>query len=558
VLLKEIVMKLRSAVLLVAAIAAAGCNGSVSENTYGSAKPLWPDLANQSLFPKSAPPADVVWHFNGRHLSPEDAVLMTTAQGVINSEIPQLYVSVTKPGGTEANNEDLQADHEKRWLDWLVSEGYIKSSQKLETLEDVLEKWNIKKAVIIDPELPASLNIATMLAGIKGVPAAYPEVAEKYGLEPEMDLRGKFKSNVEAYNWMFDNYWDQMDHSVVAWLGSVPKLAHLRDYLAAKKIFTLWVTGRDDGNPANSSAEQELKMAEQLLTRMPVNIPVIGFPWCGNNMGVNEQTGVRVISRSGKFHVPMDWKANMSVWAGLSARKDSYRQKPMRDIKLENDKIYVSFVISDGDNLNTWIDFFPKYWEHESHGKIPVGWTMGPGLVDLQGPVIDYYYSGLTELDSIGSAVTGVGYMYAGLYGHNYAPRYRGQIWQGYQYLTEKYMRKLDMNWVHIFRVVPVNELPYRQFTDMPVVDSVFSDYGGSVDYPDSHYMIDDKPVFHCIKLPGDPEARVRELMKKMDGIRPAFVHMFLSNWGWNFDDITKLARELPDEVIIVAHPVNE
>jgi hypothetical protein len=492
--------------------------------------PVWSNVQAGRMFPKSKPPTDTIYLFDVRDMDYNDMALATTTQGLINRQRAQVYVGSS----------------EEKWLNWLVSEKYIKNPAKINSLNELLAKLKTKKVVLIDSQMPGLFNIATMVAGVEGMPVAYPEHIEKYGLEIGIDLRSKFKTNIEAYQWVFDNYWPRMNHQVLAWISPEKRFWHLRDYLVEQKIFTMWITGRVDGSIPSANPKEEEQFFRLLLSKMPVNMPVLGFPWAGDGVGIGEQEGVAIIGSSGKFLTCCDYKSNLSFWTGLKGKRQTYKQKPMRDIKLENDKMYITLVMSDGDNLNTFAGYFCPFWEDKTHGQIPLGWTMGPALLDLQAPLVDYYYDGLPSSQNFGCAVSGIGYILPETYGYDFKPEYRQRVWNQYIRLTSDYMKRLDMTWVHIFRdKTPIEQIPYKQFAAMSAVKSVFSDYGRRVPYDKTLYYVDGKLI--CHSLSNQQIDKITELPK------PAFVHIFLYNWDFNgYDKLKSLTDRLPKDAVIV------
>jgi len=542
----------KSLVILIALllIVFTGCSSRCHKSS--GTEPVWSDISREHLFPPSNPPADTVYVLDIFDESREDAMLACTAQGVINKETPQLYVCTKKAVETAAENERLDVNHQKMWLEWLLKQGYIKNTAEIKNIPEMLKKYNITKAIVIDPELPASLNVGTMIASFKLMPVVYPESIEKYGLEIGLDLRGRWKTNVEAYKWAWEELWPEMDHTTIAWYGSLKDLSRLRDYLIAKKIFTLWVTGPLTKNPEKSENEKEKAYIHEIMKKMPVNIPVMGFPWHGEGVGVGEHTGVEIMTTTGKFHTCNNWKGNLSLWTGLKAKKSQYKQLPGRDIELENDKVYVTMLMSDGDNLNTWIDYFYPYWENTNHGKIPIAWAMGPGLIDMQPPLVDFYIGNIKQTDSIGCAVSGLGYIYPSQFGKDFAPRYRQRIWNGFQELTGRYMKRLDMSWVHIFRKAEPADAELDKYAAIPAMKTIYCDYGGRLEYPDTHYLIDDVVVFHALKGTGQRGKTLANIRKYLPKERPAFLYVFLSNWAWSYDQIKgHLVDNFPDDFVM-------
>jgi hypothetical protein len=482
------------------------------------------------MFPRSKPPSDRVYVFEARGLDANDMVLAATTQGLNNRQRAQVYI-----GGDE-----------EKWLKWLVNEKYINKPAEINSLNELLAKLKTKKVVLIDTQMPGLFNIATMVAGVEGMPIAYPEQLEKYNLEIGIDLRGKFKTNIEAYQWVFDNYWPRMNHQVLAWISPEKRFWHLRDYLVEQKIFTMWITGRIDGNIPSANPKDEEQFFRMLLAKMPVNMPVLGFPWAGDGVGIGEQEGVAIIGSSGKFLTCSDYMSNLSFWTGLKSKHKTYKQKSIRDITLQKDKSYVTLVMSDGDNLNTFYGYFLPFWEDKAHGQLPIGWTMGPALLDLEAPIVDYYYDGLPQSQNFGCAVSGIGYILPETYGYDFKPGYKQKVWDQYNKLTSDYMKRLDMSWVHIFRDgTPIEKIPYKQYAEMPAVKSVFSDYARKVPYDQTLYYVDGKLI--CHSLSNEQIDKIAELPK------PTFVYIFLYNWDFNcYDKLKTLTDRLPKDAVMV------
>ena len=319
----------------------------------------------------------------------------------------------------------------------------------------------------------------------------------------------------------------------------------------AKRIFCFWITGTRDGDNEYSDPREEAQQIGRMLGRMPVNIPVLGYPWAGDGVGIGEGGGVTLLSRYAKFLVPADWKGNLSVWTGLSAKQPVFRQKPPRPLKLDTSAVYVTFLMSDGDNLNTWYDYFPGYWSSPLRGTIPVAWTMGPSIIDLQAPLVDFYYSSMTDTDSFGAAVSGIGYIYARHYAAAYGTE-REAIWRDFLSLTARAMQTLDQRWIWVMRAGPRQGQGLRDYAEhLPDLTAILADYGGRTPYADANYLLGRTAVFHSVNRYGRDQIAA-DIRNQIPKELPAFMHVFLHNWTYRYRDIQRLLDELPDNVIAV------
>jgi len=85
------------------------------------------------------------------------------------------------------------------------------------------------------------------------------------------------------------------------------------------------------------------------------------------------------------------------------------------DIETEDDVHYVTFLMSDGDNVSWLLDGFAfdeKWYGSPYRGEFPMGWTISPMLADLAPTVMERLYEDATNRDSFVAGVSGRGYFY--------------------------------------------------------------------------------------------------------------------------------------------------
>ena len=196
------------------------------------------------------------------------------------------------------------SETDRQWLDWLLSRHWIDGTEIVSEPLSLVQRYReqVKGLVIHDFRLPATRNVATMLAAVKGGLVASPRLAKQLGLPVLDDLRGSCKTNVEAYRWAFDTLWPQLSHQAIAclWPDSIDGL---RDYLVQQKVFTFWLSGPLDGVAPGANPDAELALIEELLAKMPANIPVLGYPYAGRDVGIGEHDGVQTFARYAKYLV---------------------------------------------------------------------------------------------------------------------------------------------------------------------------------------------------------------------------------------------------------------
>jgi hypothetical protein len=122
-----------------------------------------------------------------------------------------------------------------------------------------------------------------------------------------------------------------------------------------------------------------------------------------------EGPGVERGSIYGISTIASDWATNLTVHSGLP-RTVNVKPIPARPA-LQN-KIYVAFILSDGDNLQYVEHLMRKLWNNPDRGSVPMGWTLSPAMLDAMPAALNYYWQSSTNNDNLISGPSGYGYAY--------------------------------------------------------------------------------------------------------------------------------------------------
>jgi hypothetical protein len=112
----------------------------------------------------------------------------------------------------------------------------------------------------------------------------------------------------------------------------------------------------------------------------------------------SEGNGLKWIAQYGIPVPASDWFDNASLFSGV-ARPISIPPIPPAP-PLQN-KIYVSFTLSDGDNVQYMQHQMYVLWRNPARGSVPIGWTAQPLSADLDPAMLDYYWSTATTNDCL-------------------------------------------------------------------------------------------------------------------------------------------------------------
>ncbi|MBF8189657.1 hypothetical protein ITP53_28780, partial [Nonomuraea sp. K274] len=134
-----------------------------------------------------------------------DQLLLTTLQGVVNRRRPRLYFNYN------AENYDVP---------WLSGTGAAVTRH--ERPLDLIARYRdeVRGAILHDPDVPDSVNVATTLAGLENAVAATAEQAAAHRLRTIADLRGRFGAEdvLGTYRWQLANLFPRCTRALLTGL----------------------------------------------------------------------------------------------------------------------------------------------------------------------------------------------------------------------------------------------------------------------------------------------------------------------------------------------------
>lgn len=268
------------------------------------------------------------------------------------------------------------------------------------------DKWSlitkyrseIAGLIVYDPAQIHTVNLATMLAKDKRAlvvsPLLLPRLtAAPYNIPVVLDLRGQFTSKLQVYQTLYNTYWPNLDHRLLIGLNPDVHKAALREYAAALGAPVIWL---DPAIPAEST------LLNSFLASMPAGANFMGW-W------PEEAPGVERSSTYGIPTIASDWCTNLTMHSGTPR---TINQKPMPPKPPLQNKLYVAFILSDGDNLQYIEHLMRKLWNNPDRGAVPIGWTLSPAMVDAMPGALNYLWQSATNNDNLISGPSGYGYTY--------------------------------------------------------------------------------------------------------------------------------------------------
>lgn len=265
---------------------------------------------------------------------------------------------------------------------------------------DLITKYRseISGLIVYDPAQIHTVNLATMLAKDRKALIASPSLLSRlnsspYNLPVLLDLRGQFSSKLQVYQTLYNSYWPNLDKRLLIGLNPDAHKAALREYATALGAPVIWL----DPDVAGES-----DLLNNFLSSMPAGSNYMGW-W------PEEGPGVGRASTYGIATIASDWATNLTVHSGMPR---TVNIKPMPPKPALQNKIYVAFILSDGDNLQYVEHLMRKLWSNADRGSVPIGWTLSPAMLDAMPGALNYYWQSSTNNDNLISGPSGYGYAY--------------------------------------------------------------------------------------------------------------------------------------------------
>ncbi|MCQ6563068.1 GxGYxYP domain-containing protein [Paenibacillus mendelii] len=396
-------------------------------------------------------------------MTPSESVMIATLQGLIaNKTSEQIYIL------PESGNYG-------QWLQDLKS----KYGVKIKTVDNpwkLLKQYkSYIKGYLLWEQGNSSINAASSLAHLKdAVLVEKGDVRKAKGFKQVMDLSSKDEAWVKA------NYWNRLKHDLFIEQkgetreelagGMGPKL---RDYAAMTGAFTFY-----DGNS---------DFRKSVLADADDDSVLLGW---GDASG-GEDRFIMPSSEAGVFTLPADHAFNLSVLSGFTLQ--GLEQKQADPVTAEDNVHYVSFVMSDGDNiqwmLNDLAEKGKPWFGNANRGAFDMGWAVSPSMIDLAPTVAKRFYDDATKKDAFVVGPSGGGYMYPSKYPEAELDSHLKQL--------NTAMGRMDLGLVEVIDFNAFERMDiWNKYTAQPNVDGViYLEYSNHKALNGAIKWANDKPI---------------------------------------------------------------
>ena len=385
---------------------------------------------------------------SGNNLSAEEKVLVATLQGLIaKTSADQIYIDEGGPSAV--------------WTNYMNSK-YGITLTNYTSWTDLVNRFKSKISgyVLYDRATnQRSLTAATSLCG------PMQAIAVDVSLEPALRAAGitTRKADVRTHDekWVYSNYPKAFTQSLAAEL--TPTINHhLRDYITLTNAFTFY-----DG---------ETPWRKTVLKRLDPEAFCFGY-------GQEEFSMVANAAEAGIVVLPTDLAANL---APLSSIYDNspIRQHARTTPVTESNVHYVTFLVSDGDNIAYDLWSLQNYFSNPIRGSFNMGYTISPSLVDLAPASLRWYYENASVKDCFIAGPSGSGYTFPSKMPAASLDKYLTRL--------NTFMGKADLNIVNILDQGAIGRMDlWNKYLSQSNIDGlIYTGYGeapnGSIRFADN------------------------------------------------------------------------
>ena len=407
--------------------------------------------------PESDPPGDKT--FVDLLDAYDRLIFLSSLQGIVNKTRPQLYL--------------IHHPTDRFWLETYqtpnTAYGWLPGTEiiELSTFEAVLDTVanDIDGLVAWDSAVPATLNVATTIAGVESWPivrhqsALYEKLHARW--QVKQSLVGKFEDNLAAYEWAIAQYLNtgRANYKLLAYLeDGWPAMRYAQNKMTRGGVYALerdYVIQQGgfafDLSPWHDEAAAEAEMLSQIMqaARREAGLSLIkmwGFiPWYEKYASEPGQGG---------SHHPVEgeWESTWlfsyyasylqggggDAWGAAMANISVHRFAPMPEVPaiarpepttsnlitkqyllpdgtVNPDITFVLFYAGDYDLVHPTMvalaDWERSTWVNAGRGEIPLAWGINPGMEEEIPGIMTYLLARRSENDYLVAANSGAGYI---------------------------------------------------------------------------------------------------------------------------------------------------
>ena len=324
-------------------------------------------------------------------LSQADAptqMLVASIQGVVNRDPSAAGVYVVRQAGDAAAALPSSETTSLRSTSWLaLYPGDIAQVTPDELVAKVRER--LAGQVLYDPAQEHSVNLAAAAAAILDAALTTKDL----GLKTVLDARGRWPDRAAAYRYAIAQVLPQAAPDRLALIRA--DRTELRDYLAKERILAVDLDWRD---------REQAALLREILARLKPGSLVFG----SQEMAADDEL-LQLLAQRQHLLVPISHAPNLSFHSAHPATSPLHQLDRLAPLAYQ---VMVTFVYEGGSDLGFALGRMRALWYDPERGRVPIGWTISPVVLDLAPAVFQAYCAdaSMSGNDELVLAPNGAGY----------------------------------------------------------------------------------------------------------------------------------------------------
>lgn len=419
-------------------------------------------------------------------MTSSERTMVTSLQGLVNNHCSfQIYTLNSAQSDYKIWMEDLKDNYKIKYK--IISDPW----QLLNIYKSYIEGYVLySNKTLRDPSINNACSFAALNRTIV-IDESIEAKVRKIGIKLKGDCRNTDES------WAYKNLWDKgLNHSTVIEL-SPDRVDALRDYAIMTKSLVFY-----------EDSIEKTSLRNKIFSSMNNNSICLGW-------GPDEFINVSTASKYGVCVVAADWAYNLTTLSAFCV--PHVNKHPQLKIPKEEKAHYVTFIMSDGDNLqwNLGSNYSSDKWfGFPNRSKLALGWSMTPALYHLAPTVFNLYYKSISREKSDNNFIvspSGNGYMYPSKFNKSKLSSYINELNEYMEKVNEKYVAIIDDSAFYNIKL-------WNEFTKKPNIRGMFYlDYKRHDNYQGKILWSNNRPIVSCRDLLWNSLEDEEELVKRIN-----------------------------------------
>jgi hypothetical protein len=246
---------------------------------------------------------------------------------------------------------------------------------------------------------------------------------------------------------------------------------------------------------------------------------------------------VNYVSANNKWLIPASpyGARNLSYWNQFSTQPAAQTQG---SAITAGQKIYLAFMISDGDNTSMITTHFKNRWADSARGQVPLGWGISPWFSHYIAPCfLKWFLEHKSTNDYITASVSGTGYNFPMELSASFRNSYFAQT------ASDMALYGMQVGWLLSDDEHPLSDDVAGAFIDATGVKCLFSNFSGNGAFKVWH----DAMYINSINTYTNDEVAVKNAIvaRAAQLSKPGFIMVTCDGWGMTPTKIKWIADQL-------------